>query len=193
MTGLLASASQRVASLCAAGDEWELMENGAEELLLCFRFRDDDLHRYRIAGRLDASAALIIAHLKDMPQGEILLETECVKTFGENVDRLRHRIHLPGLWMGEQIVEGLQQCVYMQDSNRYLYVFVSEQSADLSVLLGVWIRELDNNDGCEVEVVFEWRHQSPGLRTWASDVLLENVWLTAENLVGWAQLFSQKK
>lgn len=190
MTGILASASQRVASLCGAGDEWEIMENSGA--LLCFTFRDEP-HRYRVAGHLEANAALLISNLKECPKGSILLETEHVKTFGENVDRLRHSVRLPGPWSNVVAVEGLQQCVFMEDSQRFLYVFVTEESSPISFLLGAWIRELDGDAGCEVEVVFEWRHPSPGLRTWASDVLLENAWLTAENLVGWARLFCSKK
>lgn len=190
MTGILASASQRVASLCGARDEWEIMENSGA--LLCFTFRDEP-RRYRVAGRLDTNAALLIANLKECPKGSILLETEHLKTFGENVDRIRHSVRLPGPWSNPVAMEGLQQCVFMEDSQRFLYVFVTEESSLISFLLGAWIRELDEDAGCEVEVVFEWSHQSPGLRTWASDVLLENVWLTAENLVGWARLFCSKK
>lgn len=191
MTGILASASQRVASLCGAGDEWEIMENNNGGALLCFAFRDEP-HRYRVAGHLEANAALLIVNLKECPKGAILLETEHVKTFGENVDRLRHSIRLPGPWSNPIVMEGLQQCVFMEDSQRFLYIFVTEESSPISFLLGAWIRELDEDAGCEVEVVFEWSHRSPGLRTWASDILLENVWLTAENLVVWARLFSQQ-
>jgi hypothetical protein len=192
MTGALVSASHRVAELCAASNEWEIMENEALEQLLCFRFRDVP-HRYRIAGRLGANAALIIANLKNISKGSVLLETQHVKTFGENVERLRHCVRLPGPWMGDRYVEGLQQCIYMEDSNRYLYVFVTEES-EVAFLLGVWIRELDGDGaGSEVEAVFEWHHTSPGLRTWASDFVLENVWMTAENLVEWAHYFTQNE
>lgn len=191
----LASASQRVAKLCAAGDEWEIMENDNDDTtaMLCFSNRDRPCC-YRIAGRLGATAAHLIANLKDnTPKGTLLLETEHLKTFGENVERIKHHVRLPGPWMGTHDVEGLQQCIFMEDSNRYLYVFVTDddEPPPLRFLLGVWIRELDQDTGSEVEAVFEWQHTSPGLRTAVSDLLLENVWITAENLVEWAQYFTK--
>jgi hypothetical protein len=191
---LLTAASKRIAALCAASAKWEIMET-ADPLLLCFSYRDRP-RRYRIAGRLLTNAATLVAHLKDMPTGTVLLSTEHVRSYGENIERLRHQVHLPGPPLANLKVqiEGVQQCIFMEDSNCYLYVFVTEGKAlplggGVSFLLGVRIHELDDDAGCEVEVVFEWEHLAPTLGTWASDRWLETFWLNSKNLCDWAQLF----
>lgn len=190
---LLTAASKRIAALCAASAEWEIMET-TDPLLLCFNYRDRP-RRYRVAGRLLTSAATLVARLKDMPTGTVLLSTEHVRSFGENIERLRHQVHLPGPPLANLKVqiEGVQQCIHMEDSNCYLYVFVTEppkgKDGGISFLLGVRIHELDDEAGCEVEVVFEWEHLAPTLGTWASDRWLETLWLNSKNLCDWAQFF----
>lgn len=186
---LLTVASKRIAALCSVNAEWEIMET-ADPLLLCFRYRDRP-RRYRVAGRLLTSAATLMAHLKNMPTGTVLLNTEHVRSYGENIERLRHQVHLPGppLVNLNVQVEGVQQCIYIEDSHCYLYVFVTEGGGDLSFLLGVRIHELDDEAGCEMEMVFEWEHLAPTLGTWASDRWLETLWLNSKNLCDWAQFF----
>jgi hypothetical protein len=190
---LLADASRRIGMLCAEQDDWELMEGDAEAPLLCFTHRRVPC-RYRIAGHLKAEATTIIAHLKDMPKGAVLKASEIIKSFSDNVEEQTHVICMPAPFTSHCFtVAGFQHCVYMNDSNRYLYIFVSDDTrsaATLSCLLGVWIHELEKGCGCEVEVVFEWTHLHSSSWTWLSDRWIEMRWLNPSNLIQWTQWFS---
>lgn len=192
---VLKEASTRVTCFCRAGPDWELMENEEESLsgsLLCFRYQNRS-GLYRVAGRLAAPANTIVANLNQIPCGSVLLSTQHVKTFGENIAIVQHTVRLPpsGISRSQPLVlKGVKQCVFMEDSNSYLYVFATMPAEDVSVLFGVRVRELDHDQGSEVEVILEWKHAKPGLSTWLSDRWLETFWMTAENLVEWAQFFA---
>lgn len=190
---VLKEASTRVTVFCRAGPDWELMENEEEASgsLLCFRYQNRS-GLYRVAGRLAATANTIVANLNQIPCGSVLLSTQHVKTFGENIAIVQHTVRLPPSSSRSQpmVLKGVKQCVFMEDSNSYLYVFATMPAEDVSVLFGVRVRELDHDQGSEVEAILEWKHAKPGLSTWLSDRWLETFWMTAENLVEWAQFFA---
>jgi hypothetical protein len=191
---VLKEASTRVTCFCRAGPDWELMENEEESLsgsLLCFRYQNRS-GLYRVAGHLAATANTIVANLNQIPCGSVLLSTQHVKTFGENIAIVQHTVRLPPSSSRSQplVLKGVKQCVFMEDSNSYLYVFATMPTEGVSVLFGVRVCELDHDQGSEVEAILEWKHAKPGLSTWLSDRWLETFWMTAENLVEWAQFFA---
>lgn len=197
MTGVLAEASHRIGALCNSGTDWQLMESEeSSAAILCFVSRSTP-RRYRLAGLLQANAATIVAWLKDHPRGIFLKEIEQLKASADNVQRQRFLVHLPGPLGGRDVeVIGYQHCVFMEDTNRYLYTLVSESNPmedSISFLLGVWIHELDSGQACEIEAVFEWQHVKPTLWTWVSDGWLETIWMIPENLAEWAQFYAQKQ
>lgn len=181
--------------------EWELLEPAAGDVLAFAHRSQPCLHR--VAGHLRASADVVIARLKDhTPETRLAWDpdvehVECLNSFGDNVERVRSVVRMP-MRMASVTLEGIQHTTYMEDSRTYFYLFASLPPSggagqpDAEAVVGITVRELDKDTGCEVNAVFQCAWHTHWSVAWLVDPMLMAHFFNAERMMERAHLYEKK-
>lgn len=183
--------------------EWELLEPAAGDVLAFAHRHESGL--FRVAGRLRAPASMVIARLKDhMKETRLTWDpdvssVECLTSFGDNMEHVRSVVRMP-MNMAPVTIEGIQHTTFMEESRTYFYLFASLDGPkggvgvpDATLTVGVTVRELDKDTGCEVNAVFQCRWHTHWTVAWLVDPLLLNHFFNAERMVSRALLYGGKQ
>lgn len=181
--------------------EWELMEPAAGNVLAFVHRHQEGV--YRVAGRLCASADAVITRLKDHNNESRLRwdsdveHVECTYSFSDNMEHVRSLVQMP-FGLTRVTLDGIQHTTYMEESRTYFYLFTSlpistmDREPDAQVTVGVTVRELDKDTGCEINAVFRcWWHTHWSV-AWLIDPLLVAHFFNAERMVRRAHLYEKK-
>lgn len=181
--------------------EWELLEPAAGDVLAFAHRHQGGV--YRVAGRLHASASMVIARLKDhISESRVTWDpdverVECVHSFGDNMEHVRSVVRMP-FGFAPVTLDGIQHTTYMEESRTYFYLFTSlsdvavGREPDAQVTVGVTVRELDKDTGCEINAVFHCWWRTHWSVAWLVDPLLDTHFFNAERMVRRAHLYEKK-